>query len=174
MNKHYYSFGNPFKIKFRKHYCYKCKTKLSVTKHYKIVSQKSDDAKYYDFSIGTGGVMIGPCEFIHKVFYCPNCDECVEFVTQLNFEDIDILIKKLKHEFLKKGFNIDIKKKYETKENEYIDRIDSLDNIQNLCLLVYKNDKDVVISKFPLMRKNNWERPYYFKVNKKEIIKSIE
>ena len=28
MNKQYYSFGNPFKVKFREHFCYKCGTKL--------------------------------------------------------------------------------------------------------------------------------------------------
>lgn len=117
MNKHYYSFGNPFKIKFRKHYCYKCKTELSIIKHNKLVSQKSDDAKYYDFSIGVdGGVMVGPCEFIHKVFYCSNCVESIEFITQLSFEDIDIFIKKLKQKFSNKGLNIDIKKTYETKK----------------------------------------------------------
>lgn len=93
MNKQYYSFGNPFKVKFREHYCYRCGSKLSIVKHHKVVSQKSDEAKYYDFSIGVdGGVMVGSCEFIHKVFYCPKCSQNIEFVTQINQEDIDILI----------------------------------------------------------------------------------
>lgn len=174
MNKHYYNLGNTFKVKIRKHYCYKCKTKLSITKHYKLVSQKSIDAKYYDFSIGfDGGEMIGPCEFIHNVFYCPNCSEFIEFITQLNFEDIDNWIKKLNNKLFKKGHSIEIKKTYETKENKYIDEIDSLDNIKNLCLRVHKNDKTIIITKFPLIRKKNWERPYYFKINKKEFMKSI-
>ena len=94
MNKQYYSFGNPFKVKFREHFCYKCGTKLFIIKHSKVVNRKSEDAKYYDFSIGVdGGVMVGTCEFIHKVFYCSKCSEEIEFVTQINQEDIDILIR---------------------------------------------------------------------------------
>lgn len=59
MNKQYYSFGNPFKVKFREHFCYKCGTKLFIIKHSKVVNRKSEDAKYYDFSIGVdGGVMV--------------------------------------------------------------------------------------------------------------------
>ena len=141
-----------------------------------IISKKKCiiDAKYYDFSIGIdGGEMIGPCEFIHNVFYCPNCSEFIEFITQLNFEDIDNWIKKLNNKLFKKGHSIEIKKTYETKENKYIDEIDSLDNIKNLCLRVHKNDKTIIITKFPLIRKKNWERPYYFKINKKEFMKSI-
>ena len=85
MNKQYYSFGNPFKVKFREHFCYKCGTKLFIIKHSKVVNRKSEDAKYYDFSIGVdGGVMVGTCEFIHKVFYCSKCSEEIEFVTQIN------------------------------------------------------------------------------------------
>lgn len=103
MNKRYYSFGNPFKVKFRNHYCFKCNNKLSIIKHYKIVHQKSEEAKYYDFSIGAdGGNMVGPCEFVHNVFYCQTCSKQIEFVTQLSFEDIDIFIKKLKKSFWKK------------------------------------------------------------------------
>lgn len=45
-----YSAGNQFKINFRKHYCYKCGSKLSIIKLQKVVSQKSKEAKYYDFS----------------------------------------------------------------------------------------------------------------------------
>ena len=58
MNKQYYSFGNPFKVKFREHYCYRCGSKLSIVKHHKVVSQKSDEAKYYDFSVGVDGGVI--------------------------------------------------------------------------------------------------------------------
>ena len=68
MNKVYYNFGNPFKLKFREHYCYKCDANLLIHMHHKIVSQKSDESKYYDFSIPCdGGNMVGSCEFVHKV-----------------------------------------------------------------------------------------------------------
>lgn len=111
MNKQYYSFGNPFKVKFREHFCYKCGTKLFIIKHSKVVNRKSEDAKYYDFSIGVdGGVMVGSCEFIHKVFYCSKCSEEIEFVTQINQEDIDILIGKVQKIFNNKDRKITIKK----------------------------------------------------------------
>ena len=42
MNKCWYNDGNPFKVKFRNHYCYKCGEKLTIVKHRKVVDQKSD------------------------------------------------------------------------------------------------------------------------------------
>ena len=121
MNKKYYSFGNSFKVKFRKHHCFNCGTELSIIKHKKIVTPKSEEAKYYDFSIGVeSGIMVGACEFIHKVFYCSTCQEPIEFVTQLSFEDIDLFINKLKQKLNNKGLNIDIKKTYETKNKHII------------------------------------------------------
>ena len=94
MNKHWYNYGNTFKVKFRNHYCYKCGEKLTIVKHRKVVDQKSDEAKYYDFDAGgDGAIMVGPCEFIHKVFFCPKCSQNIEFITQINQEDIEIIIK---------------------------------------------------------------------------------
>lgn len=175
MNKHYYSFGNSFKVKFRKHYCYNCGTNLSIIKHNKIVSPKSEVAKYYDFSNGVdGGVMVGSCEFIHKVFYCSTCLKQIEFVTQLSFEDLNSFIRKLKRKFLRKGVHLTFKKLFETKENKYIDKVSQWEDIQNFCLFIYMNNKELFVSKFPLLRKNSWERPYYFKINAREIVKSLE
>lgn len=39
--------------------------------------------------------MVGPCEFIHKVFYCSKCSQNIEFITQINQEDIEIIIQKV-------------------------------------------------------------------------------
>ena len=97
----YYVLGNPFKVKFRKHYCYKCKTELSIFKHKKSVSENSEDAKYYDFRRDIPSYAAGPCEYIHNVFYCPNCDENIEYLTQLSYEDVDIYMEK-KREVCKK------------------------------------------------------------------------
>ena len=166
MNKHYYSFGNPFKIKFR--------TDLSIITHKKIVSPKSEEAKYYDFSNGVdGGVMVGSCEFIHKVFYCSTCLEEIEFVSQLSFEDLNNFIKKLKRKFLKKGITLAFKNTFETKENKYVDKVTKLEDIENFCLFIYVNDKEIFVSKFPLLRKKSWERPYYFKINAKEVVEYL-
>lgn len=174
MNKHYYCFGNVFKVKFRKHYCYKCGTELSIIKHTKTVSPNSEEAKYYDFSIGEGGVMVGACEFIHKVFYCSVCLEQIEFVTQLSFEDMDIFIKNLKQKFLKKGIDLEIKKTYEIKAGKLLDNVEQLEDIQYLCLTGYKDSQELFIYKVPMLRKNSWERPYYFKLKAKRVIKTIE
>lgn len=170
----YYVLGNPFKVKFRKHYCYKCKTELSIFKHKKSVSENSEDAKYYDFRRDIPSYAAGPCEYIHNVFYCPNCDENIEYLTQLSYEDVDIYMEKTKEKFAKKGFNIDIKIIYETKGSEYVDRIDALENVKNFCLIVCENNMQLCMFKFPLMRKDYWERPYYFKIAKKGIEKEIK
>ena len=72
MNKQWYSFGSPFKEKFRKHYCYKCGFPLVVIKHEKMVWQNTEEAKFYSFNAPSGH-MVGPCEFIHDIFYCQRC-----------------------------------------------------------------------------------------------------
>lgn len=173
MNKHYYNLGNPFKLKFRKHYCYKCGSKLNIVKHHKVVCQNSDESKYYDFSIDVdGGIMVGSCEFIHKVFYCHKCSQNIEFVTQINQEDIDILIKSIQKYFHNKGRNIKIKKYFENINNEVV-AVCVDESISNLCLLVEENGKNFLPYKIPITRKKNWERPYYFKINKKAIIRFI-
>lgn len=174
MNKQYYSFGNPFKVKFRKHYCYKCGSKLSIVKHHKVVSQKSNEAKYYDFSIGIAdGIMVGPCEFIHKTFYCQKCSKYIEFITQINQEDIDILIESVQKYFYNQGRNINIKKYFEDIDNAAA--VDyTIETVSNLCLLVEEKNKETLVYKIPISRKKQWERPYYFKVSKKDLIKFIE
>lgn len=103
-----YSAGNQFKINFRKHYCYKCGSKLSIIKLQKVVNQKLKKAKYYDFSFDDG-TMIGPCKFVHKAFNCRNCSQIIDCVTQLNQEDIDIIIKKVQDNFDDIGAKITIK-----------------------------------------------------------------
>ena len=91
MNTIWYDFGNPFKVKFRRHRCFKCGGKLEIVKDYKTVYRDSEEAKYYSFhSFGTRAV--GSCMFVHKVFRCIECYRRTEFVTQTNREDIDIII----------------------------------------------------------------------------------
>ncbi len=173
MNKKYYSFGNSFKVKFRKHYCYRCGSKLSIVEHRKVISPKSDEAKYYDFSAGLDGVMVGPCEFIHKVFYCQKCSQNVEFVTQTNQEDIEILIKRVQKHFHNKGRNINIKKCFENVKDEIVEDC-AIEDINKLCLYIEEKNKDTLEYKIPICRKKSWERPHYFKVNKKELIRFIQ
>lgn len=175
MNKYWYDSGNVFKAKFRTHNCYKCGGKLVIAKHRKVVDQKSEEAKYYDFDAGgDGGIMVGSCEFIHKVFYCPTCLEQFEFVTQLSFEDIDIFMKKLKHKFSKKAIDLEMKKSYELKTGTRLDKVDRIEDVQNLYLTGYDDGKELFIYKIPMGRKSSWERPYFFKIAEKKLIKSID
>ena len=77
-NIRYYSFGNTNKVKFRDHYCYKCDAELIILKNSKMVNPKSEEAKYYEFYSGPlGGRMVGACEFIHNVFFCPKCNTII-------------------------------------------------------------------------------------------------
>ncbi len=118
--------------------------------------------------------MVGPCEFVHKVFYCSTCLKQIEFVTQLSFEEIDIFIKKLKHKFLKKEIDLKIKKSYELKTGMCLDKVEQIEDIHYLCITGYEDRKKLFMYKIPMLRKNIWERPYYFKIKAKKLIKSIE
>ena len=173
LNRAWYSFGNPFKVKFREHYCYRCGTRLSIIEHRKIVSDTSDEAKYYYFSDATGDTTVGPCMFIHKVFYCPKCLRNIEFVTQLNQEDIAILIESVQKHFANKGRKITIKKCFESILDE-MEQDCKLEFVKNLCLVIEEEGKESLVYKIPRQRKKRWERPYYFKVNKKDLIRFIQ
>ena len=174
MNKHWYSFGNPFKVKLRKHYCCNCGLELIIKNHHKIVSQNTEDAKYYDFNTGgDGGIMVGPCEFIHKIFFCKKCCNSIEFVTQLSFEDIDIILKQVENHFKRKGRLISISKKFQAANGEILNDIYNLSDNISLCLIIKENLKEDIIYNLPIKKKNTWERPYYFKISKYKIIKHI-
>ena len=175
MNKHWYNYGNTFKVKFRNHYCYKCGEKLMIIKHRKVVDQKSEEAKYYDFDAGgDGAIMVGPCEFIHKVFFCPKCSQNIEFITQINQEDIEIIIKKVINYFKKRNRVIFISKSYKTKVGEFIENNFSLNDDVILCLHISEKNKESKTYKIPIIRRKFWERPYYFDISKKKLINFIK
>ena len=140
MNKYWYNYGNTFKVKFREHFCYKCGEKLMIVKHRKVVDQKTEEAKYY------GAIMIGSCEFIHKVFFCPKCSQNIEFITQINQEDIEIIIKKVISYFKKRNREIFISKSYETKLGRFIEN--NLNDDIILCLHISEKTKSLKYIKF--------------------------
>ena len=175
MNKCWYSYGNVFKVKIRKHYCWKCGEKLMVVNHKKVVDQKSEEAKYYDFNAsGYGAAMVWPCEFVHKIFFCPQCSANIEFITQINQEDIDIIIHRVVGHFKKINREISILKSFETtheglQENEFCLNDDII-----LCLRILETNKEQKIYRTQISRKNFWERPYYFDITKKKLIDFIK
>lgn len=172
MNKYYYEFGNTFKVKFRKHYCYMCGTELSVSTNHKIVSKKSDEAKYYSFSY-SDNYIVGSCDFVHKVFFCYKCCQNIEFVTQLNQEDIDIIIKKVENHFIRKGIQLKINKYFETFENELKEKC-NLEFVKNLYLKIEEENRNSLIYRVPIQRVESWERPDKFKLHKIDLINFIQ
>ncbi len=172
MNKKYYNFGNPFKVKFREHYCYMCKSCLCIIKHSKIISKKSAEAKYYDFSAGDVEMM-GDCEFIHKVFYCSNCECEIEFVTQISFEDVDIILNKIKNKLEANGKNYYIIKSYTNDKDEEIGNPNNVNHLKNMIINIYSENKKIGQYNIPILEKGSWERPYYFRLKKRELLKYI-
>ncbi|MBE6635884.1 MAG: hypothetical protein E7617_06790 [Ruminococcaceae bacterium] len=174
MNKCWYCYGDGFKVKFRNHYCYKCGEKLIIVKHQKIVDRKSEEAKYYEFDTVGDGVTFGPCKFIHKVFFCPQCSQNIEFITQINQEDIEIIIQKVRNHFKKRNREIFISKSYKTKSGELIENDFSLSDNVILCLHISEKNKELKTNEIPISREKYWERPYYFDISKKSLIRFIE
>lgn len=172
MNKRWYGFGNSPKVRLKKHFCYKCNAKLAIVKHSKIVQQNSLESEYYSFKGINGTHMMGPCEFIHRVFYCSKCLQTIEFVTQINLENIDTIIKKIERKLKKR--NIRIKKLFETQQSEIVERIQYILDVRCLRLEVFKDDKELAVYKVPIARKRIWERPQYFKISKRELLKRIK
>lgn len=172
MNKKIYSFGNAYKARHETHFCLFCNNELSIIEERKIVSQKSEEAKYYDFGIGfDGGVMIGPCEFIHSVFYCSNCQKSIEYITQLSFEDIFKTIKKVKKRFKDK---IDITLCFQSTSGETFTRIDDLSHVEKVVLKIKMDESKEFLYSFNISRMRLWERPFYFPLRKRKLVKYIK
>ena len=92
--------------------------------------------------------MIGSCEFIHKVFFCPKCSQNIEFITQINQEDIEIIIKKVISYFKKRNREIFISKSYETKLGRFIENNFNLNDDIILCLHISEKTKSLKYIKF--------------------------
>ncbi len=174
MNKKITYTTHPFKVKFRTHNCYKCGTSLEIIKHRRIVDQKAIEARFFDFSFGTDcEYSIGPCEFIHKVFYCKSCSANIEFKTQLNQEDIDIIIEKVKKHFEKKGRTISIDRCYEDGDGQFVTKVHNPVEISNLCLMINEGEREDLIYKVRISFSDQFERPFYFDLSKRKLIKFI-
>ncbi len=170
-NKRWYTFGNPFKLRFREHRCFGCGRVLDVIRHRKIVDQTSEEAVYYNFSAGKGR-MIGACEFIHKVFFCATCDLTIENQTQLGLEDIDLNMEKVIRYFAKKGVTVTIEKYFVNSERQLCERPDSPELTPELLLRVTKDGRTAELY-FERIRSSHYERPYYFWVTKSELKQRI-
>ena len=164
----WYGLGDSLKVTFRKHYCYTCKSKLSVVQHQKVVNPKSEEAKYYNFQ-----ATVGPCEFIHKVFFCSQCKKNIEFVTQISLEDIDIINRKVEAYFAKHRKRIIIRKIFQTHDGTIVDSVINMEDIEKMSLMIIQDNREIAKFDYPRLRMEMWERPYYFKVSKRKLIKEI-
>ena len=69
---------NPFYVHWKKHYCPKCKNKLTIKYKSEVVNSKSPEAKYYDFSVGDT-YFVGDVEFRTSYFHCDKCGFSIPF-----------------------------------------------------------------------------------------------
>lgn len=167
--KHYYQFGNPLKIKFRNHNCFLCNHPLTIIKHKKVVDSKSEEARYYDFTIGELS-FTGKCEFIHKIFYCSKCKKELEFVTQLSFEDHNEFLKKM----LKKLKHYQVIQEWIDVNGNSFEKIPNFDDVSCYRFsIIYKNKKTLLFEN-EVKRKKIWERPLYISYDKRNIKKIIK
>lgn len=172
MNKSWYDdYGNPFKIHFRKHHCYKCGSRLSICEHRRIVSRKSPESRHY--FVGKAATMVGDCEFFHKVFFCKNCGEMIEFETQTSLEDVDIAIKKTVLYFRKRERVIQVSKYYVNANGVNETQFSRIEQVENLLLLIQEGNKCFTY-RVPIKRRKKWARPYFFDVTKRKLIKFIK
>ena len=172
MNRKYYQFGNPFKVRFGEHRCLRCGQKLTTLTDRRIVDPHSEEAKYFDFSAGSdGGEMVGACEFIHKVFFCPRCAERTEFVTQLSLEKLMRTLRRIEKRLHKRGRAVHLQLLFRDREG----------GETSYCPLGEADGVDVVFTfggqssrcAVPVMRKNCWERPYYVKVDRRALLSAL-
>lgn len=161
----YYQFGNPFKIKFRKHICFTCKNSLVIRKHSKVVNSKSPEAKYYDFTIGEGNI-IGNCKFIHKVFYCPKCDKEIEPVTQLSYEDNEKWVSIAYSKLLEHYKSEQIRKVWIDTDGNTQNTMPDIEKLQCIAFVIKTVDDEYLISCSIVGRKKSWERPFYLAKDK--------
>ena len=64
--------ANPFYVRWKKHFCPKCRKKLELSYTSKIVNSNSPEAKFYDFSVGDT-FFVGDVEFRTRCFHCATC-----------------------------------------------------------------------------------------------------
>ena len=187
MNRKYYQFGNPFKVRFGEHRCLRCGQKLTTLTDRRIVDPHSEEAKYFDFSAGgDGGEMVGACEFIHKVFFCPRCAERTEFVTQLSLEKLMRALRRIEKRLHRQGQTVHLQLLFTDRkggEMSYcpLGEASGVHGEMSYCPLGEASGVHVDFAfggkksrcAVPVMRKNCWERPYYVKVDRRALLSAV-
>ena len=172
MNRKYYQFGNPIMVRIGEHRCLRCGQKLTTLTDRRIVDPHSEEAKYFDFSAGSdGGEMVGACEFVHKVFFCPRCAERTEFVTQLSLEKLMRTLRRIEKRLHKQGQTVQLKLLFINRKGEETSYcpLGEASGVRVDFAFGGKKSSYAV----PVMRKNCWERPYYVKVDRRALLSAL-
>ena len=164
-----YELGNPLKVKFKKHFCYNCGEKLQVTEYKRVIARKDPDAKYFSFH----GI-IKRAMFIHDVFHCPNCSKIIEPITQLDYENIDIIIQKVIRNFKKKGLELIIQKIVEDENGCEIKDVYDLSENCHVRLVIQEEGKADIDFVIPIKRFPVNDRPFEILLSKRKLIKFIK
>lgn len=77
--------ANPFYVRWKKHFCPKCKTRLILLHTSKIINSNSEEAKEYDFSVGDT-FFVGDVEFRTGYFHCSGCQLDISFQEMKKYE----------------------------------------------------------------------------------------
>ena len=165
-----YEYGNELKVLFRKHFCRQCGEKLKIIEHQKIVERNSDEGKHYTYPTLVGETFL----FVHHVFHCPKCERNIEYITQLSYEDIDIIIQKTVNYFKRKGLDLTIEKVLEDEYGNVLESVYDLVNYIYLHLIIKEDGKPDLDYKVITKRNRLYERPFEFPLSKRKLIKFIK
>lgn len=169
MDQVYCSYGNPFEIKLKKHYCYRCGGKLSIIKDSRVIYPKSEEAKYYPLGGMDDSALVGPCEFVFDVYFCPMCLNLIEIDTQLSLEECDRLPERVGKYCFKKGIKVTkIRGYFETCDGRTVEKVENGEKIQdiwNFRIQAFNDDECILDYKALLVRKSHNTRLYYFDIS---------
>ena len=159
-----------------KHHCYQCGALMKETTDERVVRKNSEEAQYYSYFQGPKFLrwMYFDLLYIHNVYYCPECDIYIEPLTQFSIEDLNKAVDETERHFRRKNLPLTIDIFYETSDGKIVKKVKGIENIANVRLHVFIEDKQIGTYQSPIQRYKFDHRAYYFNMEKRELIKYIE
>ena len=172
--KHEYISEGSLKAGLHNHFCFKCGKKLKIKKISKLVDRYSEEGRNYDFTeivyyhvpffaaeerireVGNREETVLKCNFIHKAFFCTQCCQHTEFVTQLSLEKIDKYINKLQSR------DIRCERFYIMKNGERSSVLTDVNETKELRLILTYAEGETREICFPVKNLERNERAPYF------------
>lgn len=81
---------SPFYVKFKKHFCPKCKVLLHTVKVSRIVHPGTSDAQEFDLSSISGPGFIGKVKVVWTEFECPKCNQRITIERMKEIEGYNV------------------------------------------------------------------------------------